>query len=149
MNQEQIQQLVQKQRSFFETGATLSVDYRIDALKKLRSALAEKEAQIAEAIRTDLGKSAEESYMCETGLVISEISYLLHHVRRFAKEKTVPTPLAQFASRSYRKPMPYGVTLVMSPWNYPVLLTLGPPGRRPGRRKHRNHKAQRLLSRHQ
>lgn len=126
MNQEQIQQLVQKQRSFFETGATLCVDYRIDALKKLRAALIEKEAQIAEAIRTDLGKSAEESYMCETGLVISEISYLLHHVRRFAKEKTVPTPLAQFASRSYRKPMPYGVTLVMSPWNYPVLLTLDP-----------------------
>ena len=81
MNQEQIQQLVQTPRSFFETGATLSVDYRIDALKKLRSALAEKEAQIAEAIRADLGKSAEESYMCETGLVISEISYLLGHIR--------------------------------------------------------------------
>ena len=64
--------------------------------------------------------------MCETGLVISEISYLLRHIRSFAKEKTVATPLAQFASRSYKKPMPYGVTLIMSPWNYPLLLTLDP-----------------------
>ncbi|MGN0967901.1 MAG: aldehyde dehydrogenase, partial [Oscillospiraceae bacterium] len=68
----------------------------------------------------------EESYMCETGLVISEISYLLRHVRSFAREKTVATPLAQFASRSYKKPSPYGVTLIMSPWNYPLLLTLDP-----------------------
>ncbi len=126
MNQDQIEQLVKKQRAFFDTGATLSVDYRINALKKLRAALTEKEESIAKAIRADLGKSTEESYMCETGLVISEISYLLRHIRRFAKEKTVPTPLAQFASRSCRKPTPYGVTLVMSPWNYPLLLTLDP-----------------------
>lgn len=64
--------------------------------------------------------------MCEVGLVISEINYMLRHIRRFAREKTVPTPLVQFASRSYVKPVPYGVTLIMSPWNYPVLLTLDP-----------------------
>ena len=102
------------------------MEYRIAALKKLRQALIDSEEKIAAAIRSDLGKSAEESYMCETGIVISEISYMLRHIRSFAKEKTVLTPLAQTASRSYKKPMPYGVTLIMSPWNYPLMLTLDP-----------------------
>ena len=126
MKKEQIDLIVEKQRKFFATGATLDVNYRIEALKKLQQALLDNEADIAEAIRGDLGKSAEESYMCETGIVLAEISYMLRHVRSFAKEKTVATPLAQFASHSYKKPMPYGVTLIMSPWNYPLMLTLDP-----------------------
>jgi len=126
MTREEISAIVEKQRSFFATGATLSVEFRVKALKKLRQALIEHEQEIANALKQDLGKSGEESYMCETGLVISEISYMLKHIRSFAKEKTVPTPLAQFASRSYKKPSPYGVVLIMSPWNYPVLLTLDP-----------------------
>ena len=126
MTKEQLIGIVEAQRQFFATGATLDVEYRIKALKKLRQALLDNEQAIADALRSDLGKSMEESYMCETGIVISDISYLLKHIRSFAREKTVPTPLAQFASRSYKKPMPYGVTLIMSPWNYPLLLTLGP-----------------------
>ena len=126
MNKEQIAETVARQRSFFATGATLDVNYRIAALKKLRKALQDNEEAIAEALGQDLGKSAMEGYMCETGLVISEISYMLRHIRRFAKEQTVVTPLAQFHSHSYRKPCPYGVTLIMSPWNYPLLLTLDP-----------------------
>ena len=84
------------------------------------------EDKIAEAIRLDLGKSPFESYMCETGLVISEIGYMLKRMKQFAKDKRVRTPLAQFASKSYVKTSPYGVVLIMSPWNYPLLLTLGP-----------------------
>ena len=126
MTKEQIAKIVQKQRDFFHTGATLPVKFRIDALKKLKQAVMENEGSIAAALRSDLGKSAEESYMCETGMVLSELSYMLKHIRSFARKKTVATPLAQFASRSYRKPTPYGVTLIMSPWNYPLLLTLGP-----------------------
>ncbi|MBQ3216159.1 MAG: aldehyde dehydrogenase [Oscillospiraceae bacterium] len=118
--------VIESQRRYFATGHTLPVQPRIDALKKLRQALIENEAAIAEALRQDLGKTAEESYMCETGMVISELSYLISHVRRWAKEKRVATPLAQFHSRSYKKPTPYGVTLIMSPWNYPLLLTLDP-----------------------
>ena len=64
--------------------------------------------------------------MCESGLVLSEITYMLKHIRSLSREKTVHTPLAQFHSRSYRKPSPYGVTLIMSPWNYPFLLTFDP-----------------------
>jgi len=126
MNKEQIAEIVEKQRAFFATGATQNVDFRIAALRKLAKAVQENEATIAQALRTDLGKSMEESYMCETGIVLSEISYMLRHVRRFAKEQTVRTPLAQFASRSFKKPMPYGVTLIMSPWNYPLMLSLDP-----------------------
>lgn len=126
MTETEIRDLVQKQRRFFYTGKTLDVEYRIHALKKLKTFILNYEAEINEALKKDLGKSAFESYMCETGMVLSEISYMLKHMRKFAKEKTVRTPLAQFHSRSYRKPSPYGVTLIMSPWNYPFLLTLDP-----------------------
>lgn len=64
--------------------------------------------------------------MCETGLVLSEISYMLKHVKRFSKPVKVKTPLAQYASKSYRLPSPRGTVLVLSPWNYPFLLALGP-----------------------
>ena len=84
------------------------------------------EKEIEAALLLDLKKSSFESYMCETGLVLDEIHYMLRHIRSFAKEQDVRTPLAQFCSRSYRKPSPYGVTLIISPWNYPILLTLDP-----------------------
>ena len=126
MNQNEIRAVIQVQRDYFSTGATLPVENRIRVLKKLKRALIAREAEIAAAVKEDLGKCAVETYMCETGLVISELSYMLAHIRRFAREQTVLTPLAQFPSRSCRKPCPYGVTLIMSPWNYPVLLTLGP-----------------------
>lgn len=64
--------------------------------------------------------------MCETGLVLSEISYMIRHIKRFAAKKRVPTPLPQFASSSYVQPSPYGNVLIMSPWNYPFLLTMDP-----------------------
>lgn len=126
MNEMQIREIVKKQRKWFYTGATLPVERRIQALKKLQTCIREYENQINQAIKKDLGKSAFESYMCETGLTLSEISYMLKHIKRFSKEKTVLTPLAQFHSHSYKKPSPYGVVLIMSPWNYPFLLTMEP-----------------------
>ncbi len=126
MQKERIKQIVKKQRIFFSSGTTLPVEYRITALKKLKQAIIDNEAQIAEALKSDLGKSGFESYMCEIGLTMNELSHMISHVRSYAKEKTVLTPLAQFPSRSYKKPCPYGVTLIMSPWNYPFLLTMDP-----------------------
>lgn len=126
MTEQEINEIVVRQRNFFQTGATLPVSFRIDALRRLYKEVSRYETEIHDALRKDLGKSGFESYMCETGLVLEEISYMLKHVRRFAREKTVLTPLAQFHSRSYKKPSPYGVTLVMSPWNYPFMLTLSP-----------------------
>ena len=126
MEQQQISALVSEQRAFFESGKTLCVCYRKEALQKLYVAIVSRESALIDALQKDLGKSDFESYMCEIGMVLDEISYMLKHLEDFAKEKRVRTPLAQFASRSYVKPSPYGVTLIMSPWNYPFLLALDP-----------------------
>ena len=126
MEQQQISALVSEQRAFFESGKTLCVCYRKEALQKLYAAIVSRESALIDALQKDLGKSDFESYMCEIGMVLDEISYMLKHLEGFAKEKRVRTPLAQFASRSYVKPSPYGVVLIMSPWNYPFLLTLDP-----------------------
>ena len=77
-------------------------------------------------MKTDLGKSYFEGFMCESGLVLSEISYMISHTKRFAKRKTVATPITNFASHSFKQPVPYGNTLIMSPWNYPFLLAIDP-----------------------
>lgn len=121
-----IDRILQAQREFYATGTTLPVKFRIGMLKQLYSAVKTHEAEIEAALTADLGKSAYEGFMCEVGLVLSEISYMIKHTRKFAGEHRVRTPLAQFASRSYKKPSPYGNTLIMSPWNYPFLLTLDP-----------------------
>lgn len=126
MTGERISSIVRAQRAYFNSHATLPVEARADALRRLRQALIDNEGRVAAALNADLGKSSTESYMCEVGMTLSEISWFLRHLRTLTREKTVPTPLAQFAARSYRKPSPYGVTLIMSPWNYPLLLTLDP-----------------------
>ena len=126
MTEQEINSLVARQRKYFQTGATLPVSVRITALRGLYTAIVKYENEIHDALKKDLGKSGFESYMCETGLVLEEISYMLKHIRRFAGEKRVRTPLSQFHSRSFKKPSPYGVTLIMSPWNYPFMLTLSP-----------------------
>ncbi len=126
MTTQEIRTLLQRQRTYFLSGVTLEVDFRIQALKRLRQEIRTREADIHEALKQDLGKSAFESYMCETGMTLSEISHMISHVRSYAGEKWAPTPLAQFASRSYRKPSPRGVVLIMSPWNYPFMLTMEP-----------------------
>ena len=121
-----IEELLNRQRAFFRSGATLSVDFRLEHLKKLYRAVQKYESEIGRALCSDLGKSDFEGFMCETGLVLSELHYMIRHTRSFARERRVHTPLAQFASGSFRKPSPYGNTLIMSPWNYPFLLTLDP-----------------------
>lgn len=126
MEANQIQAILEKQRKFYRSGATLPVSYRVEMLKKLRSTIQKYESEIAEALKEDLGKGTFESFMCETGLVLSEISYMIKHTRKFAANRRVHTPLAQFASTSYKKPSPYGNVLIMSPWNYPLLLTIDP-----------------------
>lgn len=126
MTEQEINSLVNRQRKYFQTGATLPVSTRVSALRRLYDVISKHEKEINEALRKDLGKSGFESYMCETGMVLEELSYMLKHTPHFAREKRVRTPLAQFHSRSCQKPSPYGVTLIMSPWNYPFMLTLSP-----------------------
>lgn len=126
MNNIEIKELISRQRTYFYTGATMDISHRLDALRRLKTCIQVHQEDIGRAIQADLGKSAFESYMCETGLVLSEITYMLRHTKALSREKTVHTPLAQFSSRSFKKPSPYGVVLIMSPWNYPFLLTIEP-----------------------
>ena len=126
MTNQEIQALLEKQRAYYRSGATIPVSFRIGQLKKLYAAVKKHEAEINDALKSDLGKSHYEGFMCESGLVLSEISYMVCHTRQFARRKTVYTPLAQFASHSFKQPVPYGNTLIMSPWNYPFLLTIDP-----------------------
>ena len=126
MTNQEIQSLLDRQRKFFRSGATIPVSFRIAQLKKLYATVKKYEIEVNDALKADLGKSHYEGFMCESGLVLSEISYMIRHTKRFAKRKTVYTPLAQFASHSYKQPVPYGNTLIMSPWNYPFLLTIDP-----------------------
>lgn len=121
-----IDRIIKNQRDFFKSGATFSLGFRIYMLKKLYAAIKENELEIEEALMTDLGKSAHESFMCEIGMVLSEITYMLKHIEKFAAKKKVKTPITQFPAVSYQKPIPYGTVLIMSPWNYPFLLTVGP-----------------------
>ena len=126
MTNEQIKSLLERQRAYYRSGVTVPVKFRVEQLKKLYSTVKKYQNEVNEALKTDLGKSHYEGFMCESGLVLSEISYMIRHTKRFAKRKTVYTPLAQFASHSYIQPVPYGNTLIMSPWNYPFLLTIDP-----------------------
>lgn len=126
MTKTEIESVVNSQREYFLKGNTLSVCERKRRLVLLKSVINECEKEITDALYEDLGKSARESYMCEVGLTLSEISYLLKNLNRFTKKQRVKTPLSQFKSKSYRLPSPYGVVLIMSPWNYPFLLSIEP-----------------------
>ena len=121
-----IEEILVKQREFFSTGATIPVKFRVEMLRKLYKSVKENEQAINDALKADLGKSDFEGFMCEVGLSLTEISYMIKHTKKFAKRKFVYTPIPQFASTSFKKPSPYGNVLIMSPWNYPFLLTIDP-----------------------
>ena len=100
--------------------------FRKEHLEKLKEVLLENDGKIGAALMSDLGKSSVEAYMCETGMVLSELSHAIRHIRSYSRRRRVRTPLAQFPARSFIIPEPYGNVLVMSPWNYPLLLSLAP-----------------------
>ncbi|MDO5119570.1 MAG: aldehyde dehydrogenase [Coriobacteriales bacterium] len=126
MDQATLDSLMQRQRAHFASGATLPVDARLQALETLEQALATHEQALLDALHTDLGKSQMEAFICEIGLVKSEIDWMRTHLKRLCRPRHARTPLVQFAATSYQSPSPYGTVLIMSPWNYPVLLTLEP-----------------------
>lgn len=122
----EIEAIMKEQRAFFDSGKTLDIEYRLSALEKFRQTILAREEEIYTALKADLNKSPFETYMSEVGIVLDELRFVKKHLRKWAKDQRVPTPLAQFKSTSFMHPEPYGVTLIMSPWNYPFMLALDP-----------------------
>ncbi len=121
-----IEKLVERQRAFFLENKTKELKFRLRALKRLEDAIVNNEEDLKAALKEDLNKSSMESYMTEIGLTLSEIRYVRKNLSRWDRDEKVATPLAQFHAKSFVRREPYGVVLVMAPWNYPVMLSLEP-----------------------
>lgn len=113
-------------REFFDKGTTRDVACRIERLKALRRAIIEQMKEINAALWSDLRKSEGEAYLTEIGMVLGEINYHVKHLRQWAKSRRQATPLAVWPSKSWIMYEPYGVVLIIAPWNYPFQLLLEP-----------------------
>jgi len=123
---EDVKKLIKQQREFFSTGKTLDLRFRINALKKLKESVKKHEEEVCEALRRDLNKAAFEAYATEVGFVYAEINEMIRKLPGWSRVKKVRTPVTQFKSSSYIVSEPYGVVLIMSPWNYPFQLSIAP-----------------------
>ena len=123
---EEVQEAADKMHSHHQSGATLPVEHRRQALTQLKAYLKANEEVVLAALKADLGKSSVEGYATELGIVYDEINTCLKHLNRWAKPRRVRTPIVHFRSSSKVYPSPLGVVLVLSPWNYPLQLALVP-----------------------
>ncbi|MBM7702189.1 aldehyde dehydrogenase [Metabacillus iocasae] len=121
-----IAHIVEKQKHYFHEGQTRDVKKRIEGLETLRKMVKDHEQEILEAMKTDLNKSEVEAYTTEIGVLLEEIRFTLKHIHKWVKTKKVKTALTHVGSKGYVVPEPYGVTLVIAPWNYPLNLALSP-----------------------
>jgi aldehyde dehydrogenase (NAD+) len=117
---------VRRARDFFATGATRPLAFRREQLQKLSIALHQHEPALLTALQADLGKSPYQALATELGLVHAEINYALRHLARWAAPATRRTPWFVAPARGWVQPEPFGVALIIGPWNYPVLLLLSP-----------------------
>lgn len=124
--EEKSKQLVEKQRAYFHSGSTKSSEFRISQLKKLYNSIVENEEKIKNALHLDLNKSEFEAYSTEIGFTLKEISEAIKNIRKWMKPKKVKTPITHIGTKSRIYREPYGVTLIISPWNYPFQLTMTP-----------------------
>lgn len=121
-----MKETLQKQRDYFSSQETKEVDFRLRQLSTLKRMLEENEKDILASLQEDLGKSEIEAYETEIGLCHAEINYARKKLSGWAKKKRVRTPITGFPAKSYQLAEPYGVVLIISPWNYPWLLTINP-----------------------
>lgn len=118
--------VINKQRNYFQNGNTFNVKNRIEFLDKLYNVIRNNTTLIYNALQLDLGKNEDEAYTCEIGLLLNEISYIKNNLLNWTKPKKVKTPLSSWSSKGYIQYSPYGVVLIIAPWNYPFLLSLQP-----------------------
>ncbi len=121
-----LEDLINKQRSFFASGRTLDVNFRLSALKKLKKVINKNEKRIYTALKIDLNKPKFEAFVGEIGFVLKEIEFTIKHLKEWAKPIKVPTDIVNFPATSHIYHQPYGVTLIFSPWNYPFHLAMMP-----------------------
>lgn len=126
MEQAQIIQAVNNQKTFFSSNATKDIDFRIQQLKKLRDSLIKYQPQILEALWKDLHKSSQEAYLTEMSIVFNELDYHIRNLKKWAKPQRVATPLFMLPSSSQIITEPLGVSLIVAPWNYPFQLLINP-----------------------
>lgn len=126
MNNQTIIEQVKLMREHLPVCSLKSYKNRVKCLKKLKANIISMQDEICDALKKDLNKSKTESYMAEVGIVLNELSSMIKHCKKYSKPKRVKTPLSNFPAKSYRLPCPYGLVLVISPWNYPFLLSLDP-----------------------
>jgi len=132
---ENYRSLVDKQHMYFRTGATKDITFRLNALQKLKDGINHHERRFMEALKADLNKSEFEAYSTEIGIVLEELRFTMKHLRKWAKPKRVKTPITHIGSTGYIYPEPYGVAMIISPWNYPFQLAIGASDRCHCRRK--------------
>src|SRR5699024_5358297 len=118
--------VVENQRSYFQKDYTRPINFRIRQLRKLKNSLKHNEKIILEALYNDLGKSKMEAYMTELSVVYQELNEAIKHLKTWAQPKKVKSGLMTMPAKSYIYQEPYGVTLILSPWNYPINLTITP-----------------------
>lgn len=118
--------LIEKQREYFFSGATRPYSFRVEQLKKLRSMIKQYEADIFHVLKADLNKSEHEAFTTEIGILYNEIDFMLKHLKDWMKDEEVPAPLTHKGTKSFLTHEPYGVVLNISPWNYPIQLSLMP-----------------------
>ncbi len=121
-----IRQIVSSQKAFFNTGKTKDVSWRITQLKKLYEALKRHESDIFDALQQDLMKNPFDSYATEVGIILTELRYCIKHVKSWSKTKKLAGSCLTFPAKSRIIADPFGVTLIMSPWNYPFVLSFDP-----------------------
>ena len=125
IDRDRISTLLQRQRAFFNTGATKDITFRLTQLQKLRQAVTAHQDQVFQAVKLDLNKHEVEAYLTEMG-VIKEIDYAIKHLRSWVKPQKVSLPLQQLPAKGRIYPEPLGVALIISPWNYPFYLMIAP-----------------------
>ncbi|WP_138420040.1 aldehyde dehydrogenase [Aquibacillus sediminis] len=118
--------LINRQKNFFNTHKTKDLSFRLEALTTLKSVITTHEKELMDALKRDLNKSEFDAYTTEIGFTLKEISFILRHLRSWAKPQKVKTPITHMGSSSYIYSEPYGVSLIISPWNYPFQLAMAP-----------------------
>ncbi len=118
--------VVQRQRTFFQSGATRSLEFRREQLRKLQDALATHESALIAALHSDLRKSPTEAYVTEIATVLSEIRHGLRHLAAWMKPRSRRTPPLVWPAHGFVQPEPYGVALIIGPWNYPLQVLVSP-----------------------